>query len=424
MHESFKVLGLTYLQCPMETRELVSLTDEENRAFLRTLKEIVGVEEALIISTCNRTEIYYSAKESKKSEIISLLLLQKGQSSNQAMKEYFWEKASDQAVEHLYEVALGLDAQVLGDIQISNQVKRAYQACADEQMAGPFLHRLMHAIFYANKRVTQETAFRDGAASTAYASVELTEQFISNFKEPKVLVLGLGEIGSDVAGNLIEADATITLANRTLSKAEELSNLYQYKYVSYKEALSSLDEFDVIISSVAVDAPIITEASFKKSHLALKLIIDLSVPRSIDTSIESIPGMLLYNVDQLEQKTSEVRHKRESSIPQVRSIMTESIAELENWAQEMEVSPTIKKLKQALEDIRQEELSRYLRNADEAQRAIVEQVTKSMLQKVIKLPVLQLKAACKRGEAETLTEVLNDLFNLEKDVKPSSKTTS
>jgi glutamyl-tRNA reductase len=420
MLEKFKAVGISHQTSTLAQRERLSLNDSESREFLRVLNDTLGLDELLIISTCNRTEVYYSSAVDKSSEIISLLAINRGLEKTEVLSSFFKSIENAEAVQHLYEVALGLDAKVLGDIQISNQVKRAYQASADESLAGPFLHRLMHSIFFANKRVVQETAFRDGAASTAYASVDLTNHFISNFKAPKILVLGLGEIGQDVAGNLSSVTADITLANRTISKSEELAEQYGFKSLSLAEALDQVNRFDVIISSVAVSEPLVTATSFDLTKINLKLLIDLSVPRSIDHTIEQIPGVLLYNIDQLEEKTSEIISTRESSIPTVRQIMSESISELSEWSQEMEVSPTIRKFKQALDDIRVDEISKYLKNADQEQIDLVDKVTKRMMRKVIKLPVLQLKAACKRGDAENLVEVLSELFDLEQESKSSS----
>jgi glutamyl-tRNA reductase len=412
MYEKFRVVGVSHHHTPLEAREVLSISEDAGRKLTRTLKEVLGLDELMFLSTCNRTEIYYSSDNDLSKEIVGLFLVQI-KNVNDLFRSYFQSFEGHQAIRHLYEVSLGLDAKVLGDIQIANQIKRAYQASADEQLAGPFLHRLMHAIFFANKRVVQETAFRDGAASTSYASVDLAEQFISNFKEPKILVLGVGEIGEDVAGNLAGASAKVTLANRTYEKAEELAFKYGYEAISLERALDNLAYYDVIISSVAVSKPIISSEKLDPKKLNMKLLIDLSVPRSIDPAVESIPGVLLYNIDQIEQKTTSIQALREKAIPEVVRIMEESITELSSWAQEMEFSPTIKRLKQALDEIRREEITRFLKNADQNQYELVDKVTKSIVQKVIKLPVLQLKAACKRGESETLVEVLNDLFNLE-----------
>jgi glutamyl-tRNA reductase len=135
----------------------------------------------------------------------------------------------------------------------------------------------------------------------------------------------------------------------------------------------------------------------------------------MDSELDTIDGIILYNVDQIEEQTSGIIERRRAAITEVELILDETIEELKNWSLEMEVSPTIKKLKKALEEIRKEEIARYVGKVTEVEQDLIDKVTKSIVQKVIKLPVLQLKAACKRGEAETLVEVLNDLFNLEKD---------
>ena len=259
MHQTFRALGISYKSAPVELRERVTLTEASNRRFLKKLSDTLGLAEAIIISTCNRTEIYYSADSNKNDDILSLLSIQKDLSQFEDLRSHFKPFTGTEAVNHLYRVSLGLESKVPGDIQISNQIKKAYQYAADEGMAGPFLHRLMHAIFYANKRVVQETAFRDGTASASYAAVELVKQVIPNFEQPKVLLLGLGEIGENIAENLEGVDAKIYLANRTKAKAENESLRLGYQSIALNEALKSVSEFDAIISTVAVEEPIITK---------------------------------------------------------------------------------------------------------------------------------------------------------------------
>ncbi|MEQ8925217.1 MAG: glutamyl-tRNA reductase, partial [Fulvivirga sp.] len=263
--------------------------------------------------------------------------------------------------------------------------------------------------------VVQETAFRDGAASVSYAAKELIEDLTSEFKEPKILILGLGEIGEDVCRNYVGTNKSVTIANRTKEKALALGTECNFPVIDFQLALQTLAQFDVIVSSVAHSEPIITrEMIVSMNILSHKFFIDLSVPRSIETSIEDNAGALLYNIDNIQSKASEALNKRIASVPDVKRIITETQEEFEEWSKEMAVSPTIKKLKSALEAIRQEELKRYLKDGNSAEAKVIDAVTKSMMQKIIKLPVLQLKAACKRGEAETLIDVLNDLFDLDK----------
>jgi glutamyl-tRNA reductase len=413
MYESLKVVGLSHDSSPIAIRESVAFSENESRNFLDRMREILGVEEALILSTCNRTEIYYTSDLDLSNAILNLLKIEKG--IYHGIDSYFWNKENLPALRHLFRVALGLEAKVLGDFQISNQVKKAYQCSADQHLSGPFFHRLMHTIFYANKRVVQETVFRDGAASVSYACVGLVQQFIQNFSDPKILVLGLGEIGRDVADNMEEMNASITLSNRNALTTHALAKQYGYEVLPFEELLKNIAKFDVIISSVQVPKPIIMKDHIPEQLLSQKLFVDLAVPRSMDSELDTIDGIILYNVDQIEEQTSGIIERRRAAITEVELILDETIEELKNWSLEMEVSPTIKKLKKALEEIRKEEIARYVGKVTEVEQDLIDKVTKSIVQKVIKLPVLQLKAACKRGEAETLVEVLNDLFNLEKD---------
>lgn len=416
MHNSFKSISLSYKNASVEIRGLLSLDNDECKTVLDNIKTLTDIPEAIVLSTCNRTEIYYNSEQSKEDELIKIIGLSKGLTKITDYKDHF-NIINDHngAINHLFEVSMGLDAQVIGDIQISGQVKNAYQIAADMETAGPFLHRLMHSIFFTNKRIVQETAFRDGAASVSYAAVELAEELSSTFVDPKVLVLGLGEMGIDVSRNLKSSDIkNITVSNRTESKAIEIAQELEVNHLSFNNVLSTIQNYDVIISGLSVKDPFINTNNFKEDQVgALKYLIDLGIPRTIDSDLENIPGVALFNIDQIQAKTTETVQKRIDSIPEVRQIISEAVTEFGEWSKEMEVSPTIQKLKNALETIRQEEIDRYTKSISDAEAKMVEKVTKGMMQKIIKLPVLQLKAACKRGEAETLVDVLNELFDLE-----------
>ncbi|MEM7297892.1 MAG: glutamyl-tRNA reductase [Bacteroidota bacterium] len=408
--EGFKALGLSYKNAPIEVRENVAFEESEAADFLIKLRDVLGVEEALLISTCNRTELYYSSSKEIAEPIIGLIAAQKGLSAK-TIQNHFKSLDAKEATQHLFRVSLSLESQVIGDIQISNQVKRAYQQSADLNLAGPYLHRLLHTIFFANKRVVQETRLQDGTASVASVAVDLIEGFISKMEDPRIALIGLGEIGQNVLENLGDNNATITVANRTLSKAEELADGSNLIVRDFSELEQIVNENDVIISAVSSKTSIITKDTIDSKHHH-KLFVDLSVPRSINPEIEQIPGIALYNVDQLSERTIKARKVRESAIPEAEKIITESLTGFNSWKSEMEVSPTIQKLKSALDSIRKEELARHSKISDQ-EKELLEVVTKNMIQKVIKLPVLQLKAACKRGDAENLVDVLNDLFNLE-----------
>ena len=384
---------------------------------LLKLKEFFSVADALVLSTCNRTEVYYSHESDLSVELIKLIGIERGLTNAIGYLDYFQVLNNEQeAVTHLFRVSMGLEAQVVGDIQISNQVKRAYQTAADLELAGPFLHRLMHTIFFTNKRVVQETAFRDGAASLSYATIELIESLTQNIFQPRILLIGVGEIGEDVARNMVHLPtAQIKISNRTLAKAEEIGFPLGFEVIPFESCLAAIEEADVVVCSIRMAEPFITKAMIESINIpSYKVLIDLSVPRSIETTVEELPGVVLYNVDNIRSKASAALQNRLEAIPSVEAILKESIEEFGTWQKEMVVSPTIQKLKQALEQIRQEELGRYLKNADEKEFVLIDKITKSMMQKILKVPVVQLRAACQRDQASEMIELITDLFDLEK----------
>lgn len=417
MQNKFRAISLSHKHAPVQIREVIALDEGSIHSLLVKLKDFFSVTDTLILSTCNRTEVYYSHDLDLSAEIVKLIGLEKGISNVVDYLDYFKILNDDQEViEHLFRVSMGLEAQVVGDMQIANQVKRAYQTSADLDMAGPFLHRLMHTVFFTNKRVVQETAFRDGAASVSYAAVELIEEITSNTYQPRILLIGVGEIGEDVARNMVHLpEAKVTITNRTFEKAKALADEMGFEVIPFEEAFEAMKAADVIVSSILKSEPFITKNLVKSMDIqSYKLFVDLSVPRSIETSIEDVPGALLYNVDNIRSKATETLEKRLASIPQVERIIAESIEEFFNWKKEMMVSPTINKLKNALEQIRQEEMERFLKNADQMQVAMVEKITKSMMQKILKVPVVQLRAACQRDDADKMIDIISDLFDLEK----------
>jgi len=414
MYNHFKSISLSHRKAPLEIREQLALNEEGAKGIMLRLKDFFDVTDVLVVSTCNRTEIYYSSQKDLNEEIIKLLLIDKGISDIEPFLAYFERYAAgESAVQHLFEVATGLHSQVVGDMQIPNQIKHAYQWSADLNMAGPFLHRLLHTIFFANKRVAQETFFRDGAASISYAAVELLDGLMPN---PKILVVGLGEIGSDVCRNLAQkTGADITIVNRTRSKADTIAAELGFRVADVTDIEAEISRADIIISSIARDEPFFTkEMMVRLRGMSFKYFIDLSVPRSVSPEVEEIPGVMLYTIDAIQSRANEALTRRMEAVPHVREIIDEAVSEFNDWSKEMIVSPTIQKLKGALEQIRKEELTRFTKNLSDSELEKVERITTSMMQKILKLPVLQLKAACKRGEAETLIDVLNDLFNLEK----------
>ncbi len=410
MYRNFKAVSLSHKSASVEIRERVALNEEECRRLLSYFKEFMDFQDVLVLSTCNRTEVYYSSSTERSSEIVKLIGLQKSLDSKVDYSPYFQNITKhDEAVKHLFRVSVGLESQVVGDMQITHQVKKAYQWSVDADLAGPFLHRLLHSAFFTNKKIVQETAFRDGAASVSFAATETVVSFAEENKDARILLCGLGEIG-------------VYITNRTFSKAKAMAEACGFEAIPFEQALKEVHAYDIIVSSVNFGKHLITKEHLNGASIFThKVFVDLSMPRSIAPDIEEVPGVLLYNIDEIRNKTTEALERRMAAIPSAEAIVDESIADFKNWSKEMIVSPTIQKLKNALEEIRQEEIARYLKVLNPTESKKVDKITKGIMQKVIKLPVLQLKAACQRGDAENLIDLLNDLFDLEKSTKKVKK---
>src|SRR5688572_19373457 len=418
MQNQFKALTLSYKNAPIEIRELVALNEIGCKNLLDKIKEFTPAQDVLVLSTCNRTEVYYSCDKDLSRELMKLIALEKGFISTKKIQPFFLNILdAEAAVKHLFNVSLGLESQVVGDFQIMNQVKNAYQWAADANVAGPFLHRLMHTIFYSNKRVANETAFRDGAASVAYATIELVEQLVAGIENPRVLMIGVGDMGTNVCLNFQKTRINdLVIANRTHHKAVELAERAGAKTVYWENIPDEIQLAEVVISSVPGDCFFIKEEDVACPVSRPKFFLDLSMPRSIDENLNSIPGIEVYNVDTIKNRATEALAVRVAAIPLVENIVKEEMAAFTNWTQEMAISPAIQQFKNQLEQIRQQEINRAMKNLSAAEQQLLETVTKNILNKIVKLPVLELKAACQRGESEVLLEGLSQLFNLEKEL--------
>ncbi len=416
MTNNFRAVSLSHTNPPLHVREAFALNQDQLKNFSGIVKDKFQPSDLLVISTCNRTELYYVSDTNIDLELIKALSAEKGFIDYSLYAPFFVSHSGIDAVERLFEVSSGLQSKVVGDLQIPNQIKQSYQLAADMDLAGPFLHRLMHTIFFTNKRIAQETSFRDGAASVTYVAVTLAEELIIPLKNPKVLVLGLGEIGVDVVKYLSDREfKNVTLVTRTLAKAQDLANIHGFEAMDIIDLKKAVATADVVISSIRMDDPLITKSLLNGTMaMGFKYLIDLAVPRSVENNVEEIPGVLLYNIDTLQAKADEALSQRMLAIPDVKAIIADALEGFNDWSKEVMVSPTINKLKLALDQIRKEEMARFNKNLSQQEADKIEKITSNIIQKILKQPVIQLKAACKRGEAEGMIEAINELFDLEK----------
>ncbi|MCZ2356908.1 MAG: glutamyl-tRNA reductase [Bacteroidia bacterium] len=420
--ENFRVITLNHQKAPVSVREHFSFVESEIPDFLSQIAVSLEITEVLLLTTCNRTELYYVAPKSLFAEILGYLFTWKGIENGIVFQDYFEEiPGGNSSVQYLFEVGVGLHSSILGDLQIGGQLKQAYQFASDSKTAGSFIHRLLHTFFHIGKRVQQETSWRDGVASVSYASVVLIEECLAHITHPNILVIGCGEMGIDAAKSIISREiGKLTIANRTLSKAQNISQELGCQIATIEEALLNLSHYDGIIVAVNTPEPILNLRHFTSQNLSNGLVvIDLGVPRSVNAEIEVVPQVLLYNLDEIQTKVDTAVKKRIAAIPMVQGILTEELAKIKTWEQELVISPVIHRLKETFETFRSEELSRFGKNQPAEVQQLLDAFSKSLIQKLLKHPVVHLKSACMRGEQEQLMDAIRRLF----DISESSEIT-
>lgn len=410
-----KAIVLKHQNAPVNIRELLHYDSSQTDDLILKIQELLGLNEFFVLSTCNRTEIYYISEKNWEKELISVLCHQKGIFEVENYENYFSIYQNPyEVLTHLFSVSVGLESVVLGDLQVIHQVKQAYIQANQYKLVGPFFHRMFHAIFHANKRVQNETELKNGSASIAYAGAEICHELIQNINQPKILVIGLGEIGSNLAENLLENFSVnqICVSNRTISKSLFFAQKYPVQVIPFEQLPNHIEHFDIIISAMNVNEPLITPDWFQNSSHT-HYFIDLGVPRNIHPELEK-KGNIIFNIDDIQYRVNEALENRKKSIPFVKQIIDEEVKSLLEWSKELSISPVIQQIKESLDQIRKEELAKYMNKVDEQSMKFMEEITQNMVQKIMKYPVLQLKAACKRGEEETLIEALRELFTVEK----------
>ncbi|MDJ0367706.1 glutamyl-tRNA reductase [Hymenobacter sp. H14-R3] len=415
----FRALSLSFKRAPLAVREQLALDETACHQLLRTLRHELGLTDLLVLSTCQRTEVYYAARADRSTEIMQALGQLKNCLIDPGWQPYF-EVMSDAAAaaRHLFAVALGLEARVLGDWQIIGQVKQAYRWAVQAEAAGPFLHRLLHAVFAAHKRVQQETSFRSGTASASGAAVELVAELTAQLASPRVLVVGVGSIGADVCRHLAARNAfdRVALCNRTRSKAVVLAAECRLDLVEFDELPTALREADVVISAITCPQAFFTPRLVAETmQCNRKLFVDLSMPRSVAPAVAQVPGVTLYNIDAIKSKTSAALELRWAAVPQVHAIIANHLAELHTWSQTLRVSPLIHQLKNHLEALRRQEVSRYSRRLSPTETTLIEAATRSLMQKVLKQQVLHLKRVSLCDGAEPLLAQFSKLFAFENE---------
>lgn len=422
MSELF-VVGISWRTAPVAVREKLAFREEELAPTLSALTSALPVAEALLVSTCNRVEVYGVAKPGADATgpVRAFLAQQRGLEPA-SMSDVIYDHRGPAAVRHVFKVASALDSLVLGEAQILGQLKDAYEVATTAHTSGPVLGRCLERAFGVAKRVRTETTIARGAANVSTVAVDLAGR-IFELRGKTVLVVGAGKMSTLAARHLRAKGADhIVVTNRSPEKAERLAEEIDGIAKPWANLETLLADSDVVISSTGAREPILTKAVFKKVMKARKwrdiVVIDIAVPRDAEPSVEDLDGVYLYNIDHLEKIVAQNLADRAKAADQAGKIVEHEAGQFEHWMRSQGVVPVIRALREKFAHVAEAEVHKTLEalsrreHTPAQQREAIQQLVRLVVNKLLHQPTTALRES-EPDEAALRAEVLTDLFGLD-----------
>ena len=387
---------LTFHNCPVELREKAAFSVEQRLSMLRQMHAEERISEAVVLQTCNRLEFYLYAKKSFDcSDFLSELIRQTKPDATEMWNKYSREMAGIDIARHLFEVASGLDSQMLGETQILSQVKSAYTESLDSRMSKFLFHHLFHTAFRSAKTMRTNTNINGGAASVSLAAVELAKKEI-DLSAASAMIIGAGENAELVAKYLVKAKVGgLIIANRDKAKAQAICNwLNTGEAISLEELPCRLVDIDLVISSTASQEPIITYQIASKTLSRRKkplLIIDIAVPRDVEPKVGELKCVQLYDIDDLGKQIFENEEKRKSEIDKARQIIADFTNEFAAWYNSLNLVPVISQLTLRGLELARSEVQRYAKDFGDENSEKLQRFAESLVKKILHGPINFLK---------------------------------
>ncbi|NDI98621.1 glutamyl-tRNA reductase [Flavobacterium sp. LaA7.5] len=371
-HQYFYAVGLSYRKADAEMRGKFSLNAEGKHKVLQQAKQ-EGISSLIVISTCNRTEIYGFAQHPFQ---LIKLLCDNSQGTVEEFQRVAFVYKNNEAVNHVLRVGTGLDSQILGDFEIISQIKAGFVESKSMELANTFLERLINCTIQASKRIKNETELSSGATSVSFASVQYIMNNVADIQNKNILLFGTGKIGRNTCENLVKhtKNEHITLINRTKNKAEKVAGKFNLLVKDYDVLPLEITKSDVLVVATGAQTPTID-----KDILALKkplLILDLSIPKNVHDNVRELEGVTVVHLDDLSKITDDTLEKRKKHIPAAEAIIAETEEDFIGWVNARKFAPTIHALKEKLNTIKDSELNfqrKKLSNFDEEQAEIISQ---------------------------------------------------
>lgn len=408
------VIGLNHITAPLEIRERLYVPDDALGEILATLR-MEGAEEAVVLSTCNRTEVYVSAAESEQcGDSILQALAERFAVDEAELHSHIYVLSNKDAYEHLFLVASGLDSMVVGEPQILGQVKDAYRTAVQHGASGPAFQKVFHRAFQVAKRVRTETRIGYNPVSISSMAVELARKIFGDFTDRQILVIGAGEM-CETALKHFKKDGIekIMVTNRTFGKARQLAEKTIGTAYPFEELPDLLLQADMVLSSTGAEMPIISKAMaqqvMKKRKNRPLFFIDIAVPRDVEPAVNDIENVYLYDIDDLKELAQVHLTNRLQESRKARTIIDEEVQKFDSWLKQLDSSPLITEILESVESMRTAELEKALHRLKDADHDTVRQIealTRAIVNKLIHPHLVLIK----KNDSPAVLEIMKNLF--------------
>ena len=411
------VVGINHRGASLDVRERVSFRPNEAGPVLEALREVAGAREAVLLSTCNRTEIYAVEDEQEVApHVWAALSARLGEDAS----SYGYVHRDRDAVAHLFRVASGLDSMVLGEAQIHGQVRDAWETCRGQ--SGAVLNRLFQSSLLVAGRVRSETALARGAASVSSAAVQLAKQIFGSLVGRRAMVLGAGEMAELALESFASQGVrTSIVANRTFERAEQLAARYGAVAMHYEECWRSLAEIDVMVCSTASPRPIVFADHVRPALDARRdrplCILDIALPRDVDPAVGDLDKVFLYNLDDLQAVVSSNLARRRAEVPTAEELIAGEVERYWEWLAGLAAVPVLTEMRARMDAVRVKELESALRKLAElgpTEREVVTELSRTLMNKFLHDPTVRLRAAAANGRGLGVVDTARYLFGLER----------
>jgi glutamyl-tRNA reductase len=411
------IVGVSHKTAPVEVRERLAFNSDALRQALAALVGRQDVSEAIILSTCNRVEV---VAESSDDRLIREFLCEFHQIPHEAVSKHLYSFKNADAIRHMFRVAASLDSMMVGEPQILGQVKEAYRIAEDAGTVGMNLSALMNRAFAVAKKVRSETGISQSAVSISYAAVELARKIFGDLTGKTVMIIGASKMGELAAKHLKRNGvSSVLVTNRTFERAVELAQVFEGAAVPFEHLTEHMDRADIVISSTGAPNFVISKALAEQVIHKRKnkpmFFIDIAVPRDIDPTVNEIDNAFLYDIDDLQQVIDANLKERLKEALKAEEIVDLEVEAFCRKMQSREVVPMIVQLRDSLEKVRREEIERnrrHLKDLTPEQQASVDQITKSLVNKILHTPIEQLKDMAHDPNGPDFADFMRKIFNL------------